>query len=471
MLETSQIMSMTRKNKWKKISTILLIPVLVICFFAGCDKPNIAFGSNFVNNNNTNIVLVDTFSADLSTVQLDSFVTAASGTMLIGSYKDPYFGDITSRSFVQVGVPTIPPLTFQSTFDSISLIMRINKTFYGDTTITQRYYVNQLDEIISLPKQPATQTTFYNTSTFAFDPTPLGFADVTIKPTAGITTSIVIKDSVKIRLPDSLGSRLLDMMYHKSDTITNLTTFINYFKGLTISADNSGKGVVYGFKDSIILRLYYHQPVGGSFAFLQVDFPISNRAFQFNQVSYDRSGTPLTAFNGVPRPNPRIPPEVPAVSTNHAAYVQPITGLQAKVRFPSIFSLTQQADFIGIIKATLILKPKQGSYSPTMPLPPQLILSQTDQNNELGGSLALGAAVQNGNLVTDYITGQNTAYTYDVTNYLKVEAPVTGINLSGLMISVPAPANNTTFNRVVLGDKTNNVFNAKLLIYYVALPH
>jgi hypothetical protein len=39
------------------------------------------------------------------------------------------------------------------------------------------------------------------------------------------------------------------------------------------------------------------------------------------------------------------------------------------------------------------------------------------------------------------------------------------------MISVPSPANTTTFNRVVLGDKTNNVFNAKLIIYYVALPH
>src|SRR5580698_9365980 len=130
---TGQTMSITRKNKYKNISITFLVSVLATCVLAGCDKPNINFGTTFVNNNNTNIIVVDTFTASLSTVALDSFPTAGTGTMLIGRYNDPYFGNITSRSFLQMGIPSIPGLTYQSAFDSLSLIMRVNKNYFGDT--------------------------------------------------------------------------------------------------------------------------------------------------------------------------------------------------------------------------------------------------------------------------------------------------------------------------------------------------
>jgi hypothetical protein len=470
--ETRPIMSMTRKNWWKKISAVFFLPVLATIFLASCDKPNLNLGTNFINNSNTNIVVIDTFSANLSTVLLDSFPTAGSGAMLIGSYNDPYFGYINSRSFLQIGRPaSIPSITPFAVFDSISLIMRINKSFYGDTTIPQRYNVYQLTQNYLLPLPPLPRT-FYNTTSIPFDPTPLGFKDVTIKPTALITSSIATKDTVQIMLPDTLGKSLLQLMYNKSVIVTNQTSFLDYFNGLCISADNSGKGVIFGFNDSVFIRLVYHEP-GASFHYVSVNFPLNNAAFQFNQVSFDRTGTALTAFNGLPRPNPVVPLEVQSSATNHAAYVQSMTGLQAKVLFPTVFSLTQFSDYISLLRAELILKPVPGSYNPLLPLPPRLIASATSETNQLGGTLVSGSAIQYGNLVTDYITGVNTAYTYDITNYLKQQFTLTGnvLTQQGLMFSAPPPANFTAFNRVVFGDKNYKSFSAQLVVYYVSLPH
>ncbi len=464
-------MSITRKNKYKNVSITFLVSVLATCFLAGCDKPNINFGTTFVNNNNTNIIVVDTFTATLSTVALDSFPTAGTGTMLIGRYNDPYFGNITSRSFLQMGIPAIPGLTYQSAFDSLSLIMRVNKNYFGDTNLVQRYYVSQLDTTINLPKQPTVQTTFYNNSSIPFNPVPLGFSDVVIKPTAAITSQAA-KDSVKIRLPDALGLQLLDLMFRRSDTVTNLISFRNFFKGLCIYPDTTKPGVIYSFRDSLIIRLYYHQP-GAPAVYLHIDFPINNGALQFNQVTIDRSTTPLSILPQIQaaRVNPTIPAEVPSTLTNHAAFVQSMTGLEVKVMFPTLFTLSQFPDYIGLLRAVLVLKPLTGTYSPSLPLPPQLIASQTNQNNVLGPPLTFGGSAENGNLVTDYVTGQNTAYTYDVTTYLTQQITIPGINQNGLMLNIPSPANNTAFNRVVLGDKTNKVYNVTLTIYYISLPH
>src|SRR5580698_3503569 len=126
---------MSRKIQIKKYRFIFFSSVLVIFFFTSCDKPTIDFGNTFISNNNSSIVVVDTSTLLLSTISLDSFPTAGTGTQLIGRYHDDYFGTITSESFLQIGPPPgLPVISNLAALDSISLIMRLNKTFYGDTT-------------------------------------------------------------------------------------------------------------------------------------------------------------------------------------------------------------------------------------------------------------------------------------------------------------------------------------------------
>ena len=448
---------MTRNRQFRQSSILFLLPVMMIIFIAGCQKPSINFGTTFANNNTTNVVAIDTFSVAMSTVLTDSFATAATGTGLLGRYKDPYFGTVSSRTYFQMSAPSpLPTISNLATFDSISLILLLNKSFYGDTTQVQRYIVSQLTSVIQLPDR---QFTFYNNSKVPYDPVPLGSADVQIDPLKGVTSQR-INDTIKIRLSDDLGKQLYRMLYDQSDTLRNFNTFLGFFKGLTIYPDDASSGAIFGFKDSVKMRVYYHEP-GIVYTNLYTDFNLNNKAVQFNQISYDRSGSPSVPIDS-------LNPEVPTTATGNVGFIQSSTGLSVKLRFPTISALLQYPDYLSILKAELTIKPVEGSYSPTFALPPQLQLSLTDQGNLIGAQLPVGT----GALIVDYLSGANTSYAYDITPYIK-QAILGGVenNLNkGLMISVPAPANNTTFNRTVIGDQFNskNINKVNLKIYYAS---
>ncbi|HVM89771.1 MAG TPA: DUF4270 family protein [Puia sp.] len=438
---------------------------------SACRKPSIAFGTSFVNNNNTSIIVVDTSTVLLSTVLEDSFPTAGTGTMLLGRYQDPELGMITSKTFLQIGTPGVKSVSALAGFDSISLIMHINKTFYGDTTITQRYYVSQLQQVIQFPYP--TQTTYYNKSGFAFNPAPLGYTDVNISPTAVHTTQNAL-DTVKIRLADTLGQKLLSMIQNKSDTISNSNSFLGYFKGLVIYSDTSVShiGTMYGFKDTVIMRLYYHEP--GVFTTSKyIDFPYSNRANQFNQIAVNRKGTPVAVLDSLQsvRTNRLIPTEAPSSLTNHAVYVQGITGLQTKMRFPYISNILGVPDYVSVLKAQLILRPVVGTFSPELSLPPQLILNTTDLTNQPGSIIFANGSIEYGSLNVDYLYGQSTSYAYDITSYIQQQLNLVNILNNGLILSVPSPAKSTSANRAVFGDIVNKNYTITLKIYYISLIH
>ncbi|MFY7653312.1 MAG: hypothetical protein ACOVQE_11430, partial [Chitinophagaceae bacterium] len=83
--------------KGKKLFFLLFFSGAYLLF--GCRKVDVNFGSEFVNNDITQIIKVDTFQVALSTVLLDSFATNAKGVALVGGYSDPIFGKIETQSF------------------------------------------------------------------------------------------------------------------------------------------------------------------------------------------------------------------------------------------------------------------------------------------------------------------------------------------------------------------------------------
>jgi hypothetical protein len=120
------------------------------------------------------------------------------------------------------------------------------------------------------------------------------------------------------------------------------------------------------------------------------------------------------------------------------------------------------------MKATLEIKPVQGTYSPVYNLPPLVNLSITGEGNTIGAVLPAG----NGNLGIDYLYGVNTNYSFDITAYIQSAiaqgAPNNAKN--GLIIVTPAAVFNTMFNRTVIGNsynaqKSNQI---SLKIYYAS---
>src|ERR1700690_473387 len=101
----------------------LLFLILTTIIFSACNKPQIQFGQAYVDNGYANIILVDTFSANLSTVFRDSVITSGSSTILVGNYKDPYFGNVTTKSFLELQPPPVTTLDPKSAYDSLVLIL------------------------------------------------------------------------------------------------------------------------------------------------------------------------------------------------------------------------------------------------------------------------------------------------------------------------------------------------------------
>ncbi len=438
-------------------SLVYLLPVLLMLAVSACTKPVISFENVYNGDNATNVVLVDTFAVQVSTVFLDSFVTSGTPVQLLGRYIDPFFGKITSQSYSDIGAPNpLPTLTNYSVYDSIQLILRINKTFYGDTTQTQRYEVSQLTQVMDFP---GVQTAFFNNNSIPYNPTVLGYTDVKINPFAGLTSQR-LGDSIKISMPYNMGQDLFGLLYRQPDTITNPTIFRGYFKGLTIYPDTTKPGAIYGFRDSILLRIYYHEP-GVVVAQKTADFYLINPGTQFNQISADRTGTPTQSLS-------EKNPEMPSTVSGNQAYFQPITSIYTKLLFPTITNLLAYQDYLAVMKAMLIIKPVQGTYSPLYNLVPQVNLSITNSANTIGGPLPYG----NGNLSIDYLYGTNTNYSYDITAYVQNalnQGPIYNAT-NGLMLIAPSNSYNTMFNRTVIG----NPYNAQksnqitLQIYYAS---
>jgi len=448
---------MGRKYFFRQRSLVYLFPALCLMTVFSCTKPQIRFDDPSNGGNNTNVVLVDTFGVKISTVFLDSFQTSGTKVMLLGQYIDPYFGTITSRSYSEIGVPSpLPVITNNSTYDSIQLIMRIDRTFYGDTTKTQRFNVSQLSVPMTFPQN---QFAYYNNSSIPYDPAVLGSTNVLIRPTGGFTSQGK-NDSVFITMPNSMGEDLFGLLYRNSDTVTNADIFENYFKGLTVYTDPNNPGAIYGFKDSLILRIFYHEP-GVTIQYETTDFNIVNQFTQFNQIKYDRSGTPTAPLNA-------LHPELPSTASGNQAFLQPITSLYVKLLFPTISDLLSYQDYLAVMKAELIIKPVAGTYSPTFNLPPNVPLALTTDANTIGAQLPFGG----GNLNIDYLYGLNTNYAYDITGYIQNALTQGEPNnqKNGIILITPPDLFNTMFNRAVIGDQ----FNAQksnqitLQIYYAS---
>ena len=219
-------------------------------------------------------------------------------------------------------------------------------------------------------------------------------------------------------------------------------------------------GAAYGFMDSVALRIYYHEP-GVVAVNKTVDFPIVNQFSQFNEITADRTGTPLASIS-------HANPEIQSTATGNQAFLQPITSIYTKLLFPTISSLLGYQDYLAVMKATLVIKPIAGTYNPSFALPPAVNLALSNEANTIGTVLPYGS----GNLNIDYLYGTNTNYSYDITTYIQNALTQGAANnaKNGLILITPSALYNTTFNRTVIGNSYNAQLSNQisLIIYYAS---
>jgi hypothetical protein len=278
-------------------------------------------------------------------------------------------------------------------------------------------------------------------------------------------------------MDDALGQQLYNMAYNKSDTLTTLTTFLNWFKGLCITpgAGEPG-GAMYGFFDSCLMRVYYRENNNGASVTKSIDFTLYTRPAQWNYITNDRTGSPIASLV-TPTNVAQPPPATPSSMTGHASYVDNVLGLTTKLTFPYLNAISQRPDYIGLLRAQLTIVPLAGSFSTTWTLPPQVEVFGTDLHNLTGAPVyAPGTGTpQTGSVVPNYLQPLSTTYTYDVTNFVATQIGNTaqGSNQVGLMLSIPSPANLSQWRRLAIADQSFPVEQRIILsVYYISLyPH
>ncbi|WP_164974315.1 DUF4270 family protein [Filimonas effusa] len=457
---------MQKKRQYVPVlSTLLAVGVLFAA--SSCKKVDIDFGGQYVPNESSRVVKVDTITPVVSTVYADSFSTAATGTMLLGAHTDPYFGRSVASSYFEFAPPTGTTYDVNAEYDSIILVIKPASTraYYGDTLTDLHIGVQELNEEI-VPVRPGSTTysTLFNTTSFT---KKSGFLNIGNTRTA-VRVQPSITDTIVVRLNDQFGANLFNLLKTNSQNIQNSTAFINeVLKGVYISA-GANDNVILNLKDSVDMRLYYTTP-GRESIHSYVTFTLANNAHHFNHIDIDRTGTPLG--NAGFGKNKQV---ISSEDLGNRAFMQYITGSMVKIQFPTAkASILNAPDFTSILSAHLVIRPLIGSYENTYKkLPASIRLSTTNINNLIGSDLTSSSGssmqVQTGNLVVDDRNPKSTAYTYDVTSYLLQQINLTTIdNGNGLLMS--PPANTTSFDRLVVGNANNTDARMVLTIYYLAV--
>jgi hypothetical protein len=427
-----------------------MVIIVFFMIFNSCDEnpEKYTLGEEYIDSQ-THLSLMDTFSVNLSTVIINDMITSGTGNVLIGSYEDTIFGEIKSSSYFQIGVPESNDVQGDDIYDSLQLVIRYNKYYFGDTTQTQKILVYQLTENIETNENNA----ITSETTFNYGSDPIGSITYTPKPNNS-------EDSLTIKINDNIGLDLFTKLKENSDVISDNENFINYFKGLVLVADETYGGSIIGFKASAAdLKFRLHTSRGTQDVdTLIYEFAMNTSSKQFNNITYDFSATRLNSLDEQRN-------ELPSKNTDGLSFLQGGSGLAIRVDFPSldeIFFFERGK----IVEAKLSIAPLRNSYD-DIKLPELLSLYKTDNINRINDQVVdvQGRLVSSELTIDDYYD-EETAYLFDVTSYLIDEVADSYVDPEkGLLITLPSVNLTSRFYRFIADAKDQNT---NLKIYYLS---
>lgn len=379
---------------------IIIYSLLIFLIAVSCDKDpgTLPLGEEIMKPS-SRLVLIDTFSIEMSTVILDSVATSGTDILLTGVFNDDKLGKIISNSYFQIGYPKYS-LDEDEYYDSISLIISYNGYSYGDTTVKQNLTVRRLSEKLELKDQ----NYFYNTSSLDYEQDPLG--EITFYPRPST------KEKLAITLDKSFGQELFDFMIEAEDDEFKKNEFDDFLKGLVLVPDEMNGNSIIGYtvKDtSLCVKIYTHT-VDAEEVIHKILFPVINTDLQFNQISCDWS-------NNLVFQNHRQKSEIPDSATENITFVNAGLGMFTKMTFPTLPSMVEFENAL-LVRAILYFKPAYGANM-DLPAADDFSLYRTGKNNRLEAVIAYmnGQAIKP-ILNVDELYNEKTWYSINITEHM-----------------------------------------------------
>lgn len=416
------------------------------------------------------VLLSDTVTIQLSTIGADSIMTGGPSRMLVGTYKDPYFGKVRTMNFFQPTAETGVSIVENAEYDSLVLALRYDNTYsYADTTQPLNLSVHKLLADIM------DKTSYWNHNTTSFEAAPVGKVRILPRPTTS--------DVLRLRLSDVLGKQIFQMA--KDNKLSSNTDWINLVKGFVIMPAATDNGSVIGYKmrrgmDSTSLQLHYHTP---SVSEYKKDSTIFKIEASYNQIVADRAGTELVKLPA----NRRL--ALPSAQSANAAFMQAGTGIMMRVDLPYLnhFKYTK---YTAINKAFLRIRPLRASVSNALRVPPALYIYRVDKNNQFytdGNGLpiplyTLASTSQPVPVASRYIrdvVNNDEYYLFDISSYATEIMTTESGDVGGLVIR-SGPFSSGQFrdagtefsmsvDRLVVGSQRHATPGVSLDLYYTTV--
>ena len=430
--------------------------ITIISCGTDTDAGEFVVGSDYLAVNNK-VILIDTVTVDMSTINFDSLVTSGQSRILIGNYDDPIYGKVKSNSYFQLssnsytlnssGSDTDAP---NYVFDSISMILKYDNYYYGDTAKVQTFDIHRLTQKV---KPNTDDKSFYNNSTLSYSEESLGTISYKPRPTE--------KDSINIKMSDEFGAALFQKL--KKKEITGLDSFTEYLKGLVLVPSTGNASNVIGFNISESkVRMYYSKYMADTEETPYIlDFSILDASKQFNSISLDKTGTIIQNL-------PVSSSKLSSLLTNNQGFIQSGTGVACRIDFPNLKQLKYIADKGAIVDAQLILKPVNNTYSKEYPLADSLQVHVADNLNRISSSLVNSAGTTVYGILNKKADefNENVGYSVSVGSFLQKELLKQSDSKSSLIFTLPRISK--TVNRIVLGDQKHLNNKIQLKIYYIS---
>lgn len=425
----------TFQRKGFTLSAFFLFFLIVLATSA-CKKPETKLGAEVYDPNELlDANGVDTFQLTTYCVIEDSALTTSPSSLLLGSYNDPVFGQVSASFFAQFRIeenaPDFGDLTTIK-IDSVVLCLDF-LDYYGDVTAPQTYEVYALNEGLDV-----------NTNYFAFSSldTLSGTMVVpgreTIKPNLG-SEVIVFNDTLEPQLRIALDTNYAHSIFNapSSDLVDN-TAFLSVFKGLLVKTNNgfwsSGDGSLISIdaaSPNTKIVIYYHQ-AGEP---LEFNLILSDESAYFNRVKFDNSGAKVQVV-------------LNDSTQGQLEFYTQANIIKAKVDFPSVSNLGIKTV---ISRATLYLPVSYYSQSEFYPSPILKATTLFDGYGEVG-------------VTTAQFNTSTKRYIFNITNYIQ---SIVGENYenNGLLI-YPDPFGGSVERVIFNGVNSPNKDKPKLVITY-----
>lgn len=438
-----------------RLFIVLFFGVMLTSCNSDVDAGEFVVGSDNLSVTNK-VILIDTATVEVSTINFDSLVTSGQSRILLGNYDDPVFGKVHAESYFQLSSSSYNLQTTSTdteganyVFDSIRMVLVPDKYYYGDTTKVQSISVHRLSQ--KLKSSAEDDTNFYNNTTFNYDAVNIGSTSFTPKPFS--------QDTVFVKMDNAFGEALFQKL--KKREITTQDEFLEYFKGLVIRSTTANSSAVIGFQVAGTLQMYYSKQVTDSETSILKEFTIQDVSKQYNRITLDRTGTILKDLPGTTE-------RLSSNLTDNSSYIQSGTGLACRIDFPNIKQLKYITEKGAIVDAQLIIRPVNNSYSKSYPLADSLQVFVADKLNRISGTLnsASGSPIYAVLNKAEDEFDENIGYSIPLGTFMQNEMLKISDSKSALILTMPTISK--AVDRLVLGNQKNVGNKIQLKIYYIS---